>query len=326
MEEFMVKTHHWPELQYKDWKNTYETLHRWIQIVGKLRLCKSPCMNHSWHSTFSVTARGLTTTAIPDGSRNFTVEFDFISHRLIFLTSDGKVLSFALRNESVKAFYKRFRGCLKKLKIEADIDAHPNELTDNTAFDMDTHHCTYVPKKAHLMWQIMVRVNNVMNTFRSQFIGKSSPVHFFWGSFDLAVTRFSGKTAPEHPGGVPHLPDVVAKEAYSHEVSSCGFWPGNEQFPHAAFYSYAYPAPAEFKNQRVEPFEAYFNETLGEYILPYEAVLTYGNPEEVILSFFETTFKAATTTALDHWEKNLEESEFLNLIRKSERGNLHSPA
>lgn len=323
----MVKTHHWPELQYKDWKNTYETLHRWIQIVGKLRLNKSPCMNHSWHSTFYISARGLSTMAIPDGNRNFTVEFDFISHRLVFLTSDGRDVSFALRNESVRAFYKRFLGCLKKLKIEADIDPHPNEVADNTPFDQDTHHCTYVPKKAHLMWQIMVRVNNIMNEFRSQFVGKSSPVHFFWGSFDLAVTRFSGKPAPEHPGGVPHLPDVVAKEAYSHEVSSCGFWPGNELFPHAAFYSYAYPEPDNYKNQKIEPFEAYYNETLKEFILPYDSVLSYEDPDKVILSFFESTFRAATVSG--HWERNLEESVLLNLLRHkgvSHGGNFDSPA
>ncbi|MBC7538389.1 MAG: hypothetical protein H7281_06185 [Bacteriovorax sp.] len=311
----MHNNHEWPSLDYLEWKSTYETLHRWVQIVGKLRFCKTPWINHSWHSALYISSRGFTTTAIPDGDRNFTVEFDFIDHKLIFITSDGKEASFGLQNESVSAFYERFQKCLKKLKIEAHYYPCPNETLNDTPFAKDFVHCTYIPIRAHRCWQVMVRVNNVMNNFRSNFIGKSSPVHFFWGSFDLAVTRFSGRAAPEHPGGVPHIPDLVVKEAYSQEVSSCGFWPGNEMFPHAAFYSYAYPEPKGFVKALVEPFEAYYNDTLKEFILPYDVVVDSTDPEKMILSFFESTYRAAAD--LGNWDKStLEESRFLKLLKE----------
>lgn len=254
--------------------------------------------------------------AIPDGERNFSVEFDFIDHKLMIITSDKHFISFPLRNESVGNFYLRFIGCLKKLEINAHIDTHPNETTDSIPFDKDKIHCTYVPEKAHRAWQVMVRANNVMNIFRSEFVGKSSPVHFFWGSFDLAVTRFSGRSAPEHPAGIPHIPDLIVKEAYSQEVSSCGFWPGNDYYPHAAFYSYAYPGPPDFKNAAIKPFEAFYHETLKEFILPYEEVIKAQNPEQTILDFFESTYSAAYD--LGHWEKVLQvENYYLSKVRNS---------
>lgn len=311
----MQKTHNWPTLNYSEWKNTCETLHLWIQIVGKLKLSKMPCTNHSWHCTLFVTSRGFSTLAMPDGERNFTVEFDFIDHKLNVFTSDSRTVSLLLKNESVSSFYARFLGCLKKLKIEAHFDPHPSERVDYTPFSEDFVHCTYVPHKAHRFWQIMVRVNNVMNVFRSIFIGKSSPVHLFWGSFDLAVTRFSGRLAPEHPAGVPHIPDLVVKEAYSQEVSSCGFWPGNEMHPRAAFYSYAYPEPEGFNKAHVEPFEAYYNESLKEFILPYDIVVKSHDPAAVIMSFFETTYNTAAD--LGNWNRrSLEESVFLTKIKE----------
>lgn len=319
----MQKHHQWPALNYFEWKNTYETLHRWLQIVGKLRLCKFPCTNHSWHSTFFVTARGLSTHAIPDGERNFSVEFDFVNHRLIFLTSDAKECSIELKNESVSSFYDRFIGCLKKCEIEASFDLHPNELMDNTPFDKDKRHCTYVPEKAHRCWQVLVKVSNVLSEYRSNFMGKSSPVHFFWGSFDLAVTRFSGRSAPEHPGGIPHIPDLVVKEAYSQEVSSCGFWPGNETFPQAAFYSYAYPEPLNFKKSIIAPLEAYYHEELHEFILPYEDVIKSAEPAKMIRAFFESTYYAASE--LGHWDKSsLEENAYLHQLKNFQKTNLVS--
>lgn len=310
-----MKHHPWPELEYSQWKNTYETLHRWCQIVGKLKLHMYPCTNHSWHSSLYVSPRGITTMAIPDGDRNFSVEFDFIDHRLIFVSSDQQYTSFDLKNESVASFYHRFMGALKKLNITAHFDLHPNECSDNIPFDKDTRHSTYVPKHAFHAWQVLVRASNVMTIFRSNFLGKSSPVHFFWGSFDLALTRFSGRSAPEHPGGIPHLPDIVVKEAYSQEVSSCGFWPGNELYPHAAFYSYAYPEPKGFNRAAVLPMQAFYNDTLKEYLLPYSEVLKSDDPQKLVLDFFESTYRAASE--LGGWDKTfLEDNHYLNMMRE----------
>lgn len=311
----MDKNNGWPSLKYQDWKDTCGTLHLWIQIVGKLRFCKTPWINHSWHSTLFVSSRGITTTAIPDGERNFTVEFDFINHQLIFMTSDGDGASFALQNESVSAFFERFQNCLNKLKIKAHFSPRPNETVDDTPFILDSTHCTYVKEHAHQYFQVIVRINNIMNFFRSSFIGKSSPVHLFWGGFDLAVTRFSGRNAPEHPAGYPHIPDLVVKEAYSQEVSSCGFWPGNEMFPHAAFYAYAYPEPPGYNKALIEPFEAYYNEILKEFILPYDVVAASNDPEKIMMSFFESTYRAAAD--LGNWDKSvLEENQFIKLLKK----------
>lgn len=293
----------WPKLDYAEWKLTYETLHRWLQIVGKLRLCKSPWANHSWNTTFYVTSRGLTTSAIPMGERNMTVDFDFFDHKLIFQDSTGKHMAMVLQNESVASFYTRIQECLEVMNVVPSFDPAPNEVMDATPFAEDGVHCTYERLHAHRAWQVLVRVNNVLQSFRAEFVGKSSPVHFFWGSFDLAVTRFSGRRAPEHPGGIPHLSDEVVREAYSHEVMSCGFWPGNEIYPHAAFYAYAYPEPEEFSKAKILPPEAFYSTDMHEFILPYETVRTSADPEGVIMSFFESSYRAAAN--LGKWDRDI---------------------
>ncbi len=293
----------WPNLDYAEWKPTYETLHRWLQIVGKLRLCKSPWVNHSWNTTFYVTSRGLTTSAIPMGERNLTVDFDFFDHKLIFQDSAGKHMAMALQNESVASFYTRMQEILRVMDVVPTFDPAPNEVTDATPFAEDGIHCTYDRLQAHRAWQILVRVNNVLQNFRADFVGKSSPVHFFWGSFDLAVTRFSGRRAPEHPGGIPHLSDIVVREAYSHEVMSCGFWPGNEIFPHAAFYAYAYPEPDEFSKSKILPPEAFYNTDMHEFILPYETARKSADPSGVVMSFYESAYRAAAN--LGGWDRDI---------------------
>ncbi|MFP5386158.1 MAG: DUF5996 family protein [Bacteriovoracia bacterium] len=304
----------WPHLDYQEWKPTYETLHRWLQIVGKLRLCKSPWLNHSWHSTFYVTSRGLTTSAIPLGERNLTVEFDFIDHQLIFQDSLGKSLVMVLQNESVASFYERFQDALRFLEVDTTFSPFPNEVSDATPFYEDLHHKNYEQLDAHNCFQALVRIANVFEDFRADFIGKSSPVHFFWGSFDLAVTRFSGRRAPEHPGGVQHLSDEVVREAYSHEVMSCGFWPGNEVYPHAAFYAYAYPEPQDFSKARLYPAEAFYHPELQEFILDYEVVRKSDNPHALLRSFLQSAYE--TVADLSHWERDvLERSNPLERVR-----------
>ena len=304
----------WPELNYENWKATYQTLHRWTQIVGKIRLAHSPWINHSWHSTFYVTAQGLTTSVIHEKAISYCIEFDLVHHVLRFRRSDGKVFGFALVSEPVASFHAKCTGALQALGLTSKINDHPNELPDATPFSLDTVHCTYDPEYAHRFLQILLQVDRVMKDFRSKFIGKVSPVHFFWGSFDLAVTRFSGRRAPEHPGGVPHLPDLIAKEAYSHEVSSCGFWPGNELVPYAAFYSYAYPKPDHFESAKILPESAFFHNTLREFILTYDAVRNSATPDDTLLAFFQSTYEAAANLA--HWDRSaLEESSFLKRLQ-----------
>lgn len=311
--------HKWPELNYSEWHPTYETIHRWMQIVGKLRLCKTPWTNHSWHTTLYVTARGLSTGPIPIEDRILCVEFDFIEHKLWFLDSLGKRHQMLLRNETVASFFRRFNESLKYMEVEANFWPRPNELKDATPFAKDTVNRIYNPDHAWTCWQALIRVHNVFQKFRSNFTGKCSPVHFFWGSFDLAVSRFSGRTAPEHPGGIPNMSDEVVKEAYSHEVSSCGFWPGNEDFPHAAFYSYIYPEPEGFKNENIRPKEAFYHEGLREFILPYEAVRKSRNPEGLILEFMQSTYEAAAN--LNHWERDkLEVNEHLMNLKTRHMG------
>ncbi len=293
----------WPKLEYAEWRPTYETVHRWVQIIGKLKLCKTARVNHSWNSTFYVTSRGLTTSAIPLGERNLTVDFDFLNHKLIFQDSMGKYMAMVLQNESVASFYTRIQESLAVMDVIPTFDPSPNELADATPFAEDGAHCTYDRLHAHRAWQVLVRVNNVLHKYRSDFVGKSSPVHFFWGSYDLAVTRFSGQRAPEHPGGIPHLSDEVVREAYSHEVMSCGFWPGNEMYPHAAFYAYAYPEPDGFSKARITPPEAFYNNDIKEFILPYEVVRTAGDPEGILRSFLDSTYRAAAN--LGRWDRDL---------------------
>lgn len=316
MRHSSTKGPRWPALNYEDWKATYETLHMWTQIVGKLRLCKAPWMNHSWHAAFYVTPLGLTTSAIPLGARSLAVDFDFSAHELVFVTSEGEQLKLPLRSETVAAFYRRFNDVLRYLDVQTSFLPSPNEVPSPIPFSEDHSHKTYNPVHVHQLWQILVRADTVLKGFRSNYTGKCSPVHFFWGSFDLAVTRFSGRSAPPHPGGVPGLPDRVTREAYSDEVSSCGFWPGNEAYPHAAFYSYAYPEPDGFKSARIAPKGAFYHEGLREFLLPYEEIRRSRTPEEDLLAFFQSTYRAAAD--LGRWDrKSLEGNPFLAEARKA---------
>jgi uncharacterized protein DUF5996 len=303
----------WPALEYEQWKQTCQTLHRWTQIVGKIRLSKSPWLNHSWHSTLYVTENGLTTSIIHDRESAFSIEFDFIAHVLRVVRSDGQQVAVPLASQSVASFFGACFSTLKELEIEAAIQATPNELPDATPFPEDHAHNTYDPKFANRFWTVLLQCDRLMKQFRSRFSGKASPVHFFWGGLDLAVTRFSGRSAPEHPGGVPHLSDLVTKEAYSDEVSSCGFWPGNESYPTAAFYSYAYPEPQGFKGAAV-PSGAFYEQKLGEFILPYRVVREADSPDRLVLDFFQRTYEAAAN--LGKWDRTaLEGSRYLKMLQ-----------
>ena len=291
----------WPELPYAAWRDSCETLHLMTQIVGKICLARTPWLNHSWHVTLYVTARGLTTSPIPDGARSFQIDFDFIDHVLLISTSDGKQRKLPLTAQPVAAFYAAVISALAELGIDVKIDDRPNELPNPIRFGDDHVHASYDPDAAHRFWQVLRQADRVFAKFRSGFLGKSSPVHFFWGSFDLAVTRFSGRPAPRHPGGVPNLPDEVAQEAYSHEVSSAGFWPGGGGIDYPAFYSYAYPEPKGFRTAKVRPDAAFFSEALGEFILPYDAVRTAADPDGALLDFLQSTYMAAADAA--KWDR-----------------------
>ena len=287
----------WPELPYAAWADTCTTLHLWTQIVGKVRLAGSPWVNHSWHVTLYVTSRGLTTLAIPDGCRQFQIDFDFIDHRLLVTTSDGGDRMLPLAPMAVAEFHERLLALLEGLGIRLRIHDRPNELPDPIPFSRDRTHASYDAEYAQRFWQVLVQADRVFKTFRARFTGKCSPVHFFWGSNDLAVTRFSGRPAPPHPGGIPHLPDAVTREAYSQEVSSAGFWPGGGPLDHAAFYAYAYPVPPGFGQRSVQPAGAYFHDGLGEFLLPYDAVRAAADPDETLLDFLQSTYEAAANMA-----------------------------
>ena len=291
----------WPELPTAAWRDTYETLHLWTQIVGKIRLARTPWLNHSWHVALYVTARGLTTSPIPDGTRTFQIDFDLIDHHLRISASDGKQRQFALAGQSVASFHAAVMAALAELGIHLEIDEMPSELPDPIRFSQDTRHASYDPTAVRRFLQILVNVDRVFKQFRTGFLGKASPVHFFWGSFDLAVTRFSGRRAPRHPGGVPNLPDAVACEAYSHEESSAGFWPGSGAIDYPAFYSYAYPEPAGYRTARLQPDAAFFSEALGEFILPYDAVRTAEHPDQALLEFLQSSYEAAANAA--NWDR-----------------------
>lgn len=291
----------WPSLPLEAWIETCATLHLWTQIVGKIRLTQSPWVNHAWHATLYVTARGLTTSPIPHGSRTFQIDFDFIAHRLILTASDGATSRLALEPQSVATFYERLMAEMDKLGLHVNIYPRPNEVEDPIRFDQDETHRTYDPEYASRFWRVLVQADRVFKEFRARFIGKCSPVHFFWGAPDLAVTRFSGRRAPEHPGGVPNLPDWVAREAYSHEVSSCGFWPGGGPIAYPAFYSYAYPAPAGFSAAPVKPDAAFYSTDLGEFLLPYDAVRQSESPDGTLLDFLQSTYEAAANLA--QWDR-----------------------
>ena len=294
----------WPALEYAVWRDTGATLHRWTQIVGKVRLTLTPWLNHGWHVPLYVTARGLGTGAIHVDAGVFEIELDLVDHRFVLRSSFAPERGFALEPMSVAAFYRRTMAELAGAGIDVAIDDLPNEIADATPFPEDTTHCTYEAAAVTAFWQALVRIDRVFRAFRTGFLGKASPVHFFWGSFDLAVTRFSGRPAPLHPGGVPGLPDAVTREAYSHEVSSAGFWPGNDAYPQAAFYSYAYPTPAGFSEAPVGPEGATWSAAMGEWLLPYELVRSADDPQAVLLRFLQSTYRAAAD--LGHWDGALE--------------------
>ena len=291
----------WPELPTSAWRETCETLQLWTQIVGKIRLAREPWLNHSWHVVLYVTPRGLTTSPVPDGTRTFQIELDFLDHALRISTSDGAQRQFSLAGHSVASFYATIMAELAQLGIYVAINEMPNELPEPVRFPQDHQHASYDPDAVRRFLQILLNVDRVFKQFRTGFLGKASPVHFFWGSFDLAVTRFSGRRAPRHPGGVPHLPDEVAAEAYSHEVSSAGFWPGSGTIDYPAFYSYAYPEPAGFRATKVRPDAAFFSEALGEFVVPYDAVRTAAQPDQALLEFLQTTYEAAANAA--KWDR-----------------------
>jgi hypothetical protein len=285
----------WPDLPYPAWRDAAATLQLWTQIVGKVRLALTPWLNHGWQVPLYVTACGLGTSPIPVGNEILEIEFDFIGHRLAVRTSTGENRTLPLEPQTVADFYRRIMALLHEIGVAVAINEKPNEVPNPIRFSQDRGHAAYDADAAHRFWRALVQTDRIFKLFRSGFLGKASPVHFFWGSFDLAVTRFSGRTAPRHPGGVPGLPDDVACEAYSHEVSSAGFWPGNDTFPQAAFYSYAYPEPAGFRSRPV-PVGAAFDTTLGEFILPYDRLRETAEPDALLLDFLAATYAAAADT------------------------------
>ncbi len=299
----------WPALAYSAWSDTAKTLHMWTQIVGKVRLALSPWVNHSWHVTLYPTPRGLTTGAMPMGPRSLELAFDFIGHRLNLMTSDDRHKQIELRPRSVASFYRELMELLAELDCTVEFSKIPNEVPEPIPFDRDEAHASYDPVYARRFSTALSSAARVFSEFRAGFLGKASPVHFFWGSFDLAVTRFSGRVAPPHPGGVPGLPDWVTREAYSHEVSSAGFWPGSDESP-PLFYSYAYPTPEAFAGSKVEPPEATFSPELGEFVLPYDVVRGSPKPEETLRTFLRSTYDAAATTG--NW--NRESLEFVSPV------------
>ena len=290
----------WPALPLAEWKDTYSTLHMWTQIVGKIRLELTPLVNHWWNVPLYVAPRGLSTSAIPYNDRFFQITFDFISHLLLIETTDGSTKTIALRSRSVAEFYQEMMAALNSLGMPVTIWTTPVEVADRTPFEKDQKHSTYDPEYAQRVWRILAQTSRVLTEFRSRFIGKVSPVHFFWGAFDLAVTRFSGRTAPSHPG-VPNCGLFVMVEAYSHEVSSCGFWPGGGLIDEPAFYAYAYPEPQGFKEYPIQPPEAFYHREISEFLLPYDVVRSAKSPDEVLLSFLQSTYEAEATCA--KWDR-----------------------
>jgi hypothetical protein len=290
----------WPSLSYAAWKDTYATLLLWTQIVGKIRLVQTPWVNHSWHVVYYVTARGLSTSPIRHGERVFQIDFDFVDHQLVILTGEGERRTLRLEPRTVADFYQALMTQLAGLALRVAINTTPNEQEEAIPFEKDRKHRSYDPDAVRRFFAALLQADRLLKQFRAGFNGKCSPVHFFWGGFDLAVTRFSGRPAPEHPGGVPHLPDRVAREAYSHEVSSCGFWPGNELLPEAAFYAYAYPEPEGFRDAAIAP-PGYYHAELREFILPYDIVREAPSPDGVVLDFLQRTYEAAAV--LGRWDE-----------------------
>ena len=291
----MCATEVWPPLPYEEWKDTYATLHLWSQVVGKVALALAPPINHSWAIAMRVTPRGVTTLPLPHGQRSFTMEFDFIQHRLMILTSDGDTRALPLSSMSVAEFYREVMATLHAMSLPVKIWPAAVELPDPIRLDEDVRHHSYVAEQANRFWRILVQVERVFTASRCTFVGKCSPAHFFWGSFDLAITRFSGRTAPPRDG------PAFMRDAYSHEVISHGFWPGSGPVLEPAFYAYAVPPPAGLKESRVQPDAAYYHEELGEFILPYEAVRTSASPENAIRAFIDSTYDAAASLA--QWDR-----------------------
>jgi uncharacterized protein DUF5996 len=283
----------WPELPLDAWSDSCETLHRWTQIVGKVRMALTPLVNHWWNVTLDVTARGLSTSAIPYDGGSFEIEFDFVAHRLIVRASDGRVESLALMPMAVADFHAELMRRLQHLGIAVHIWTMPSEIEDAVPFDEDRLHAQYDPIYVERFWRALMQADRVMSAFRARFLGKASPVHFFWGSFDLAVTRFSGRTAPPLTKGAPHVASWVMAEAYSHEVSSCGFWPGNGGYGRAAFYVYAYPEPPRYGETQLRTAEAFYDRGLGQFILPYDAVRNARDGDALLLGFLQETYAAA---------------------------------
>jgi len=290
----------WPPLRLDEWKDTYATLHMWTQIVGKIRLELTSRVNNWWNVPLYVSSHGLTTSLIPYGSRQFDMEFDFFANQLVIRTSDATTVAVALAPRSVADFYQEVMAALRSLNIEVKIWKLPVEVADPVPFDQDTVHAAYDAEAVRRLWRILLSVDGVFNVFRSRFVGKSSPVHFFWGSFDLAVTRFSGRRAPERSETDPVLRKIM-QEAYSHEVISAGWWPGNEQIKDAAFYCYAAPPPPGFAEQKVRPAEAFYHKDVGEYLLMYDQVAKADSPNRVLLEFLQSTYEAGATTG--KWDR-----------------------
>jgi hypothetical protein len=291
----------WPPLQFAALEDTITTVQLWTQIVGKVRLVRMPWINHSWHVTLYISPRGLTTGSIPYEGGLFQIDFDFIAHRLFITTSVGSEVFFPLFSRTVASFYKELMEQLSKLGIDATIYAKPNEIENPIPFEQDTVHQTYDPEQMRNLWNAWINIYPVFTQFRAKFIGKCSPVHLFWGAFDLAVTRFSGRRAPAHPGGAPHIPLSVMQEAYSHEVSSCGFWAGSKAFPYPVFYAYCYPTPEAFAKESVQPAAAFYSSEMGEFFLKYEDVINVDNPEQYLMEFLQTTYEAAARTG--NWDR-----------------------
>jgi hypothetical protein len=291
----------WPELDVGRGPETSQTLLYWAQIVGKTRLALCPMMNQWWQAALTLSARGLTSSAMPVGDRLLDVELDFIDHRLVTRTSDGAVESMSLCDQPLATFYAGYLRCLANLGVEVAITPVAVEIPDLVRFDRDLRSRGYDPEWANRFFRALVQADRLLKAFRARFVGKASPVHFFWGAFDLAATRFSGRAAPRHPGGIPHVKDLVMQEAYAEEVSSAGFWPGDARFPEAAFYSYAYPEPTGFSSVPVQPAAAHYHAGLGEFVLPYAAVRTAPDPSAEVLAFLESTYTAAADLA--HWDR-----------------------
>lgn len=296
-----TKTSNWPTLNFTEIQETLDTLHQWIQIVGKIRLKTMPWQNHSWHSTLYVSSTGYSTHGIPYNGRVIQIDFDFKNHQLHIHCSQSSTVSMQLRSMTVADFYKELFEKLASLDIHVKIHARPNEMSHATPFAENIFNKVYEPTAAYAIWQAMLKVNQVFSQFRSEFVGKASPVHLFWGAFDLAVTRFSGNEAPLHSGGMPNMPLDVMQEAYSQEVSSAGFWPGSKESPMPVFYAYAYPAHSSFGEQKVLPSQAFWSEEMGEFFLKYEDVQKSDNPEKTLHDFLQSTYEAAANTS--NWER-----------------------